>query len=62
MRYGPWSELDAVVLGPEFAGEMEAAFDRDLAQSTRIQLAAWNNRSLASRARELAARIWEYWL
>jgi cardiolipin synthase len=55
-------ELDAVVLGPEFAGEMEAAFDRDLAQSTRIQLAAWNNRSLASRARELAARIWEYWL
>jgi cardiolipin synthase len=55
-------ELDAVVLGPEFAGEMEAAFDQDLAQSTPIELAAWNRRSLASRARELTARIWEYWL
>jgi cardiolipin synthase len=55
-------ELDAVVLGPEFGAEMEAAFDLDLARSTRIELAAWNGRSLASRARELAARIWEYWL
>ena len=55
-------ELDAVILGPEFGGEMEAAFDRDLAESTRIELAAWNRRSLMSRMREMAARIWEYWL
>jgi cardiolipin synthase len=53
-------ELDAVILGSEFAGEMEAAFARDLAQSTPIELATWNRRSLASRARELAARMWEY--
>jgi cardiolipin synthase len=55
-------ELDAVVLGPEFGAEMEAAFNKDLAESTRIEIAAWNQRSLGSRMREAAARIWEYWL
>jgi cardiolipin synthase len=55
-------ELDAVVLGPEFGTEMETAFKKDLAESTRIQLAVWNRRSLPSRMRETAARIWEYWL
>ena len=55
-------ELDAVVLGPEFGAAMEAAFKRDLAESTQIELVAWNRRSLPSRMREVAARIWEYWL
>ena len=55
-------ELDAVVLGPEFGGEMEVVFNRDVAESTRIELMAWNQRSLASRMQEVAARIWEYWL
>jgi cardiolipin synthase len=55
-------ELDAVILGPEFGAEMEEAFNKDLAESTQIELTAWNRRSLASRVRELGARIWEYWL
>ena len=55
-------ELDAVVLGPEFGAEMEEAFHKDLAESDAIELIAWNQRSLASRVRELGARIWEYWL
>ncbi len=55
-------ELDAVVLGPEFGAKMEAAFNEDLAKSDRIDLVAWNRRSLASRIREWWARIWEYWL
>jgi hypothetical protein len=41
---------------------MEASFRRDLAQSKRIALEDWKRRSLASRAKEGAARIWEYWL
>jgi cardiolipin synthase len=55
-------ELDAVILGPEFGSKMEAAFEKDLAESTRIEPAAWNTRSISSRLRELGARVWEYWL
>lgn len=55
-------ELDAVVLGPKFGAEMEAAFDQDLTSSARIELQAWNRRSLGARFRELGARMWEYWL
>ena len=55
-------ELDAVVLGPKFGAEMEAAFENDLAESKRIVLEAWNHRSIGSRLKELGARTWEYWL
>ena len=55
-------ELDAVVLSSEFGAQMEAAFSTDLAHSDRIDLAAWNRRSLTSRIREFGARIWEYWM
>jgi cardiolipin synthase len=55
-------ELDAVVLGPEFGVEMEAAFEKDLAESTRIELSAWSQRPLGSRLRELGGRMWEYLL
>ena len=55
-------ELTAVVLGPEFGAKMRAAFDRDLAASDPITLAAWQQRPLATRAKEMFARLWEYWL
>jgi cardiolipin synthase len=55
-------ELDAVVLGPKFGAEMEAAFEKDLAESKRIELEPWNRRSIGSRLKELGARMWEYWL
>ena len=48
--------------GPEFGAEMEALFNTDLAESTRIELVPSNRRSLPSRMREITARIWEYWL
>ena len=55
-------ELNAVVLGPEFGAQMEAMFAQDLGASEPVTLAAWERRSLADRAREAAARLWEYWL
>ena len=55
-------ELNAVILGPEFGEKMRAAFDRDLAASTPITLTAWLQRPLATRAKEMFARLWEYWL
>jgi cardiolipin synthase len=55
-------EINAVVLGEGFAEEMEQLFERDLSLATRITLADWSRRDYASRLKEFAARIVEYWL
>jgi cardiolipin synthase len=55
-------ELNVVVLGRDFGNQMEASFRNDLAKSKRVTAEAWEDRSLASRVKESAARVWEYWL
>jgi cardiolipin synthase len=55
-------ELSAVILGTDFGAKMRAAFERDLAESDPITLEAWQRRPLSTRAKELFARLWEYWL
>ena len=55
-------ELNAIVLGGEFGAQMEAMFERDFAASQPITLAQWRKRPLMHRAKEVAARIWAYWL
>jgi cardiolipin synthase len=55
-------ELNAVVLGTEFAGQLQAMFAADLAASDAITLAQWQRRSLTMRLQELFARAWAYWL
>jgi cardiolipin synthase len=55
-------ELNAVVLGPEFAARLEGLFDKDVAQSTEITAEIWQQRPLTDRVREVAARSWAYLL
>lgn len=55
-------ELNAVVLGPDFGSQLQSMFDQDLARSDQIKLQAWKQRSIDLRAKELFARLWEYWL
>jgi cardiolipin synthase len=55
-------EVNAVVLGPEFAAQMRQVFDRDLAASNAITLEAWERRGLIDRVKQGLARLWEYWL
>src|SRR5688500_1869392 len=55
-------ELDAVILGREFAREMQAMFERDVAASNPIDAEQWKRRPFHFRLQELAARLWEYWL
>lgn len=45
-------EVNAVILSPEFAAEMERMFERDLAQSDRITKEDWGSRPLGSRMKE----------
>jgi cardiolipin synthase len=51
-------ELNAVVLGPEFAAQMEALFAKDIADSTPITREDWAQRPLQARVREISARFW----
>jgi cardiolipin synthase A/B len=55
-------ELNAVVLGRDFAAQMDAMFAEDLAQSKEISLEAWSDRSLLLRLKERIARLGAYWL
>ncbi|WP_252374337.1 cardiolipin synthase [Hydrogenophaga sp. 2FB] len=55
-------ELNAVVLGAEFGGQLHKLFEADLAGSKQITLEEWQRRGLGLRIQELFARAWEYWL
>lgn len=52
------SELNAVVLGPEFAAQLERSFEADVALSEEITREGWARRPLADRMREMSARAW----
>lgn len=55
-------ELNAVVLGAGFGAQVQAMFDRDLAESDAITLAEWERRPVTLRLQEWFARLWAYWL
>jgi cardiolipin synthase len=51
-------EINAVVLGTEFAGQLDEMYRKDIANSDLITREAWAKRPLDSRAKEAAARAW----
>ena len=51
-------EINAVILGREFAQQMLAAYNTDMVASTPIDLETWSRRPLIDRFRELTARVW----
>lgn len=55
-------ELNAVILGPVFGKQMLTMFEKDLALSKLVTLEEWRNRSFTLRLKEMAARVWAYWL
>ena len=50
-------EINAVILGRDFAQKMQAAFHRDMASADAIDLASWNKRPLLMRLKEFSARM-----
>jgi len=52
------NEVNAVVLGREFAQQMLAMFTADLAVSDAIDLESWERRSISLRFKEWMARVW----
>ncbi len=55
-------EINATVIGRDFARQMDVMFAMDLAESNAIDLDHWEHRSLLLRFKEWAARLVEYWL
>jgi cardiolipin synthase len=55
-------EMNAVVVGREFAAQMETMFVDDISQANLITLADWRHRSWFSRLKERTARMGRYWL
>jgi cardiolipin synthase len=55
-------ELNAVMLGADFGQQVQAMFERDLAESDAIELASWERRSPGLHVQEWFGRLWEYWL
>lgn len=55
-------EVDVIILGRDTASQLERLLRGDMAQSRRITLAAWRDRSLGERFHELEAQFWEYWM
>ena len=51
-------EINAVILGQNFGAEMQALFERDLKSSELITLKTWRKRSISTRLKEQAARLW----
>ena len=55
-------EVNAVILGREFAAQMIAMFAKDLAASETIELTDWEKRSLLLRLKEWGASLLQRWL
>ena len=55
-------EVNAIILGQEFADEMEKMFARDLADSKQIHWEEWKKRPLLPRFREWFVNLFGRWL
>jgi cardiolipin synthase len=55
-------EVNAVILGRDFATKLEAVFQADLRESTQIRLAEWKTRPFTDRVKEWFANLLGRWL
>ncbi|MGZ3591018.1 MAG: cardiolipin synthase [Thermodesulfobacteriota bacterium] len=55
-------EVNTIILGADFATDMEAMFERDIAQSKQIYIETWKKRPIVGKIKEWLARLLQYWL
>jgi cardiolipin synthase len=56
------NEMNAIILGIDFANEMENLFKEDLLASKEITSQEWSKRPIWARLKELFARLLSHWL
>ncbi|HEY3277707.1 MAG TPA: cardiolipin synthase [Syntrophorhabdaceae bacterium] len=55
-------ELNAIILGVDFANQMESLFKRDIGASSEVTRQEWSGRPIWTRMREWIARLMAHWL
>ena len=55
-------EINAVVLGTDFASQLESQFEQDIKQGRVITLQQWKKRPITDRVRELFSWVVNYWI
>ena len=66
-NFDSWSflrnnEINAVIIGVDFANQMEGLFEKDIEESKRISKEEWSRRPLWGRMKEWLGRLFSYWL
>ena len=56
------NEVNAVVVGHEFAERMENVFERDLKDTRELHLESWRKRPFMDKLKERGSRLFSYWL
>ena len=56
------NEINAIILGVDFANEMEELFKKDLAVAKEITPEDWSQRPILDRMKEFFARLISHWL
>lgn len=56
------NEVNAVVVGSEFARRMEQVFERDLKNSRELDLKSWRKRPFTDKLKEFSSSLFSYWL
>ena len=56
------NEVNAVVVGSEFARRMEQVFERDLKDSRELDLKSWRQRPFTDKLKEFSSSLFSYWL
>ncbi len=55
-------EVNAVILGRDFATKMEVVFEEDLRESNPIRLEEWKKRPFTDRVKEWFTNLFGHWL
>lgn len=56
------NEVNAVIVGSDFAKRMEEVFERDLSSAHELTLDEWRERPFDQKLKELASSLLSYWL
>lgn len=56
------NEVNAVVVGSDFARRLEAVFERDLKDTRELDLKSWRKRPFTDKLKEFGSSLFSYWL
>jgi cardiolipin synthase len=56
------NEINVVVIGTDFADQLEELFEEDISHSNQMTKEQWSKRPLLDRAKEIFSVLFSHWL